>query len=99
MVVRAGGLELVAACDELLAEGLRVGDDLLCVGLPCWLRRLEEGSGNTGNGVVVRAALARGEDSIVDTLLEILGLLVVPTEEDEASTRTTEGFVSARVSA
>lgn len=96
MVIRAGGLELVAARDELLAKGLRVGDDLFRVGLPCRLRRLKEGGGDAGDGIVVRAALARGENSVVDALLQVLGLLVVPAEEDEAGTRTTEGFVAAR---
>ena len=39
--------------------------------------------------------LAGREDSLVDALLEIGGLLAVLAEEDEASTRATKGFVSA----
>ena len=38
--------------------------------------------------------LAGREDSLVDTLLEVLSVLQVLAEEDETSTRTTEGLVS-----
>ena len=93
MVVGTRGLELVAASDELLAEGLRVRDDLLGVRLPRGLGRLQERGGNTSDGVVVRAALARGEDGLVDALLEVGSLVAVLAEEDEASTGATEGLV------
>ena len=43
--------------------------------------------------VVVRAALASREDSIVDALLEVLRLVRVLAEEDEACTGTTERLV------
>ena len=51
VVVRAGRLELLAARDELRAEGARVGDDLLRVRLPRGLARLEEGSRDTRDGL------------------------------------------------
>ncbi len=54
VVVRARGLELVAALDELLAEGGRVRDDLLGVRLPGGLARLKEGSSDTGDGLQTR---------------------------------------------
>jgi hypothetical protein len=93
MVFRARGLKLIALSDELLAESLRVGDNLLGVRLPCWLAGLEESSSNTSDGVVVRTALASREDSLVDAPLEVSGFVAVLTEEDEASTRATEGLV------
>ena len=98
VVVRARSLELVALGDELLAEGLRVGDDLLGVGLPRRLGRLQQSGGNAGDGVVVRAALARGEDGVVDALLEVGSLLRVLAEEDEAGAGTAEGLVPERES-
>ena len=99
MVVGARGLELVAARDELRAEGLRVRDDLLGVRLPRRLARLQERSRDTRDGVVVRAALARGEDGVVDALLEVGSLLRVLAEEDEAGAGTAEGLVPERESA
>jgi hypothetical protein len=44
----------------------------------------------------VGTTLAGRENSIVDTLLEILSLLTVLAEEDEAGTRAAEGLVSRR---
>ena len=94
VVVRARSLELVALGDELLAEGLRVGDDLLGVRLPRRLSRLQEGGGNAGDGVVVRAALAGGEDGLVDAPLEVRSLVTVLTEEDQTGAGTTQGLVT-----
>lgn len=51
VVVRAGGLELVTAGNELLAEGRGVRDDLLSVRLPGGLARLEESGSNAGDGL------------------------------------------------
>ena len=44
--------------------------------------------------VVVGSTLASREDSIVDTLLEILVVLTILAEEDQASTRATQRLVS-----
>jgi hypothetical protein len=44
--------------------------------------------------VVVRAALAGGEDRLIDTLLKIFRGLYVFPEEDKPSSRTTESFVT-----
>ena len=38
--------------------------------------------------------LAGREDSVIDTLFQICGLVAVLAEEDETSTRATEGLVS-----
>ena len=38
--------------------------------------------------------LAGREDSLVDTLLEVLGLIAILAEEDQASTRTTKSLVT-----
>ena len=94
MVLRARSLELVAIRDELLAVSRRVRDDLLGVRLPRRLARLQERGRDTGDRVVVRAALARGEDGVVDALLEVGSLLRVLAEEDETSTGTTQGLVA-----
>ena len=98
VVIGTLGLQLVATGNELLAESLRVGDDLLRVRLPCWLRRLKESSSDAGNGIVVGTTLASGEDSVVDALLEVLGLVGVFAEENQTSTGTTKGLMSARPS-
>ena len=71
MVLGTGGLQLVSAGDELLTESRCVLDDLLRVRLPGWLGCLKERSGDTGNGVVVWASLARREDRLINPLLEI----------------------------
>ena len=51
VVVCARGLEFVTTANQLLAEGLRVRDDLLGVCLPCWLASLEKRSGDTSDGL------------------------------------------------
>ena len=99
MVVRSVGLELVTLLNEGVAESLGVGDDLLGVCLELGGSNLEEGSGNRSDRVVVRAALACREDSLVDAPLEIGGVLKVLAEEDQAGTGTTEGLVTEKLSA
>lgn len=42
--------------------------------------------------------LASREDSIIDTLLEVLSIVTSPLEEDQTSTGTTEGLVATRSS-
>lgn len=51
VVLSARGLQLVVESNELLTKGLSVLNDLESVRLPCWLGRLEEGGGNTSNGL------------------------------------------------
>lgn len=97
MVVRAIGLDLVAVADQVGSKGLRVGNDLLGIELELGAGSLLEGNGDGSNGVVVGASLDGGEDSLVDTALEVLTLLdlgiLVLAEEDQTSTGTTEGLV------
>lgn len=97
VVIGTVGLQLVPVGNEFLTEGLRIGDDLLSICLPCGLSGLQESGGDTGNGVVVGATLACREDRIVDTLLKILSLVAVLAEENQTSTRTTKSLVSVYV--
>lgn len=94
MVVGALSLQLVSVTNEDLGEGASVQNDLLGILLPCWRGDLKERGGNGSDGVVVRTTLASREDGIVDSLLEVLGVLDILAEEDEASSRATESFVT-----
>ena len=94
VVISATSLELVAVSNELRSEGPGIGNDLLGVLAERGLSSLEEGGSDTGNGVVVRATLARRKDGLVNALLQILGLIGVLAEEDKTGTRATEGLVS-----
>jgi hypothetical protein len=96
VVVRAACLELVPVLEKLVCKCLRVLDHLLRVFLPVRLRRLQQRRGNTGDGVVVRTTLTRGEHGVVYALLEVLVSLAVFAEEDETGSRATERFVSVR---
>ena len=49
--------------------------------------------------VIMGTALASGENSLVDALLEILGVLCIFPEEDQTSTGTTESLVTSNNSA
>ena len=51
MVISSRGLELVATRDKLSTEGPGVSNDLLGIGLPCWLASLEESGSDTSNGL------------------------------------------------
>lgn len=97
VVVRTVGLDLVAVADQVGGKGLRVGNDLLGIELELGAGGLLEGNGDGGNGVVVGTSLDGGEDSLVDTALEVLTLLdlgiLVLAEEDQSGTGTTEGLV------
>lgn len=88
------GLELVAEFMEFLASGLRVGNDLAGVLLEGWVGGLLEGDGNTSNGVVVRTTLASREDGSVNLGLNFR--LLVLSEEDDTSSRTSQRLVSSR---
>lgn len=46
-----------------------------------------------GTDVVVRATLASGEDGVVDARLDVLGIGVIPPEEDQPRPRTTQSLV------
>lgn len=91
MVVGATAGELVAVAGQALGELLGVGNDLLSVLLELGRASLLEGDGHGGNGVVVRATLARGEDGLVDAVLEVI--TTVAAEEDQTSAGATEGLV------
>lgn len=97
VVVRAIGDDLVSLLEQSGGKGLGVGNDLLGVQLELGAGSLLEGDGNTGNSVVVGTSLDGGEDSLVDTALEILTLLdlgiLVLAEEDQTGTGATEGLV------
>ena len=51
VVVCAAGLQLVSILDELIRQSARVFDDLLRVGLPRRLGRLEKSSRNASNSL------------------------------------------------
>lgn len=91
MVVGPARLELVPLVDQTLCEGAGVVDDGLGVGLEARVGRLLERDGDAGDRVVVGAALAGGEDGVVDARLEV-GLLVLP-EEDQAGSGPAERLV------
>jgi hypothetical protein len=67
---------------------------LLGVHLPAGLNDLEEGGRDGCNGVIVGTTLAGRENSVVDTLFEILGLWNIFAEEDETGAGSTEGLVA-----
>ena len=103
VVVGAAADEDVAELDELLAHRLGVLLRLDLVLLELRRHGLLEGDGDAGDGVVVGATLEGGEDGRVDAVLQIVedlfalhDLLHTAAEEDEASTRATEGLVGRR---
>ena len=51
VVISSRGLELVATRNKLSTEGPGVSNDLLGIGLPCWLASLEESGSDTSNGL------------------------------------------------
>ena len=51
MVVCAAGLQLVAVFAQASSERASIRDDLLCVGFPGGLGNLEQGGGDTGDGL------------------------------------------------
>lgn len=91
VVVSTAGGQLVALAGEGGSNGLRVLDNLLGVLLEVIGHNNLELSGNTSDGVVVRATLQRGEDSEVDAVLKVE--LLVLAEEDETRAGTTERLV------
>lgn len=94
MVVGALSLQLVSMANKHFTENASVRDDLLGICLPCWRGDLKERGSDGCNGIVMRTTLASGEDGIIDALFEVLGIFNVLSEEDETSSRTTEGFVA-----
>lgn len=110
MIVGPASLELVAMLGEGSGEGASVQDNLFRVILECRLGNLKEGSGDSSDSlkivsagkrnksdrsyVIVGTTLTCGEDSLVDALLEVLGLLEVFPEEDETSTGSTKRLVA-----
>ena len=72
MVLRAVSSQLVALADEELGERLRVRAHLLGVRLELGCGHLLELRGQTGDLVVVRPTLERGEDGEVDRVLVLV---------------------------
>ena len=70
-----------------------ISSNLLLIKFKLWSSCLLHGGGNTGNGVVVRPALETREHGQVDLGLHVQ-TLVVPPEEDDAGSGTSEGFVN-----
>lgn len=102
VAVSAIGNELVAELLELDLEGLGVGDDLLLVGLELGSLSLLEGDSQSGDGVVVGAALVAGEDGEVNGVLQVIERLLAGlgvdgadtlAEEDHGTTGATERLV------
>lgn len=93
MVIRPARLQLISLLDELVRQRPCVGHDLFRVGFPGRVGSLLESGGDTGDGIVVRATLAGGEDGVVHALFEVGACGAVFAEEDETGTGTTEGFM------
>jgi hypothetical protein len=94
VVVSAISDQLVSLSHKSLGEGTGVLLDLGAVLLELWSGCLLQGICHSSNGIVVGSTLVCGEDGEVDTLLEVSLLAVLQlAEEDETSTRTTEGLV------
>ena len=94
VVVGALSLQTVTLAVELGGQYTSVGYDLLGVRLPGGLTDLVKGGRDTCESVIVGAALAGGENSVVDTLLEVLGAFNVLAEEYKTCARSTEGLVA-----
>jgi len=94
VVVGTLSLQTVTPAVELGGQHTSVGHDLLGVVLPGGLSDLVEGGCDAREGVVVGATLAGGENSVVDTLLEVLGAFNVLAEEYETCAGSTEGLVT-----
>ena len=60
------------------------------------MKKKRSGEGREETDVIVRTPLACGEDSLVDALFEILGILEVLPEEDQPCSWATECLVPAR---
>ena len=94
VVVGTLSLQTVTFAVELGGQYTSVVYNLLGVCLPGGLSNLEKGSGDAREGVIVGTTLAGGENSVVDTLLEVLGAFNVLAEEDETGAGSTEGLVA-----
>ena len=94
MVVSTFSLKTVTPAVEIGGQRTSVVYDLLGVRLPGGLSDLEEGGGDTREGMIVGTTLAGGENSVVDTLLEVLRAFNILAEEDETGTGSTEGLVA-----
>lgn len=94
VVVGTVSLQTVTLGEELGGQHTSVGYDLLGVRFPGRLSDLEEGGRDAPDGLIVRTTLAGGENSIVDTLLEVFGAFNVLAEEDETGTGSTKGLVA-----
>ena len=77
---------------SLLQSGGNGGD-----GLSKDMRNMDNTLFEQKSYVVVRTTLAGREDGFIHALLEVLSVLEILPEEDETSSRATEGLVTARV--
>mmetsp|Transcript_10472 Transcript_10472/g.26037 ORF Transcript_10472/g.26037 Transcript_10472/m.26037 type:complete len:209 (+) Transcript_10472:529-1155(+) len=96
VVLSALGGELVALGDEELRKRRGVGLDLLGVRLELWRRHLLQLRGEACDLVIVRAALQRWEDGLVDRVLILVvaaALLRAAAEEDHAGARAAQRLV------
>lgn len=83
VVVGAARYNLVAELLHLVAQGLAIAHYLQLVLLELGRLGLLQGDGNTGNGVIVGAALQCGKDGAVDALLEVLHAGLVTAVQNE----------------
>ena len=94
VVVGTLSLQAVTVGVKVGGQHTSVGYDLLGVRFPAGLSNLEESGRDARDGLIVRTTLAGGENSIVDTLLEVFGAFDVLAEEDETGAGSTKGFVA-----
>jgi hypothetical protein len=94
--VGAVGNELVTELLELGLEGLGIGDNALLVGAEFGGLSLLQGDGESGDGVVVGAALVAGEDGEVNGALKVVEGLLARLGVDGADTLAEEDHGTAR---
>ena len=97
MVVRAAGDEGEAAFEQRGGEGFCVGNDLAGVEAEILGHCLTEADRERRDGVVVRPALKRWNDRLVDAVRQALLGVVLHRPilaEDEAAARAADGLVA-----
>src|SRR5258705_3517387 len=90
MRVRSAGDDAIALSGDRLCEDLCVGDDLLSIGRELRLLRLFESHGLRRNDVHQRTTLLARKDAAINACGELL------TAENQATARSTQGFVGCR---
>ena len=94
MIITPIRLQFIPIFPKCLGERLRVQDHLFRVRLEFRLGNLLESGGNSSDGVIVWAALTSWENSLVDTLLQVLRVLQILPEENETSPGASKSLVS-----